>query len=469
MSRFLNIIFAMDKNNGFGNKGKLPGWNCKDDLKFFREKTKQNVIITGRKTYEGMPVLKDREMYIFTKGIFLNSNQFGDKFIKLKDVKTLKDIKEESEEKNKKIFLIGGLQTINFFMQNHNDKINNIYISIINDKKEKYVCDTFFNTRLLENFVITEKDERDTFTVLTLTNSNFGEWQYLNKLQECLDEGNIKIGRNGETTSFFCSQNNLKFDLRNNSFPLLTTKKMFTRGIIEELLFFLRGETDTKKLEEKNVNIWKGNTNRDFLDNNGLHSLREGLMGPMYFYQIRNFNAPYNQQTGEKLDTGKNYFDQLEYVINQIKHDPSSRRIIATVLNPEQVFDGVLFPCHSIVLHFYVDSDNNELDMYCYNRSSDLFLGLPFNIASSSLLLIIIAKLCNLKPRFFYLGLGDQHLYSNQYKVAKQQLSRIPYQFPKIEISKELNSLEDLETLESTDFKITDYSCHSSIKVEMVS
>ena len=227
-------------------------------------------------------------------------------------------------------------------------------------------------------------------------------------------------------------------------------------------MFFIRGQTDSKILESKGVNIWKGNTSREFLDSIDMPNRREGLMGPMYGYQWRHYNSSYNEDHG--IHGG---VDQLQYVIDLIINDPSSRRIMMTTFNPSQVYEGVLFPCHSIVSQFYVEGEC--LDMYCYNRSVDLFLGLPFNIASSSLLLILISKLTNKIPRKFILGLGDIHIYKEHYDAVKVQLSRPCYKFPNLEIKREIKSIKDLETLELSDVEIRDYHHHPAIKADMIS
>jgi thymidylate synthase len=237
---------------------------------------------------------------------------------------------------------------------------------------------------------------------------------------------------------------------------------MFLRGIVEELLFFIRGETDSKILENKNVNIWKGNTDRKFLDSVGMEDRKEGIMGPLYGYQWRHFNADYDENNTTPLDKG---IDQLQNVIDTIKRDPSSRRILLTSYNPCQSKQGVLYPCHSIIIQFYVSEE--FLDMYCYNRSQDLFLGVPFNIASSSLLLLLIAKVVNLTPRYLNIGMGDIHIYKQHYEAVETQLDRLPYRFPKIEI-KDVKSLKDIENLKYEDFILIDYLHYPVIKSEMI-
>ena len=287
------------------------------------------------------------------------------------------------------------------------------------------------------------------------------EKQYLSLLNDVYKNGNEKVGRNGMTKSMFGKT--LTFDLT-EGYPLLTTKKMFFRGIVEELLFFIRGQTDTNILEEKKINIWKGNTNREFLDLIGKNKRRKGIMGPMYGYQWRNYNSEYDE---EKACSKNDGIDQLKNVIENIRNDPHSRRILLTDFNPLQVHEGVLFPCHSIIIQFYVHDGN--LDMFCYNRSSDLFHGLPFNIASSSLFHILIAKITGLKARQFTLSLGDSHIYESHNEVVEKQLLREPLKCPKLEIMKDVKSIEDIEKLEFNDFKLVDYNSHGTLKVAMVS
>lgn len=283
--------------------------------------------------------------------------------------------------------------------------------------------------------------------------TELGEMQYLNLMSDILKNGDNRIGRNGVTMSMFGKH--MKFDLR-NGFPLLTTKKMFFRGIVEELLFFLRGDTDSKILEEKKINIWKGNTSKEFLEDRGLN-YEPGIMGPMYGYQWRRFGATYGT-----VDKG---IDQLANVINLIKNDPGSRRIIMTDYNPSQAEEGVLYPCHSIIIQFYVQ--NNFLDMFCYNRSQDVLLGVPFNIASSALLQIIIANITGLTPRFFNLSMGDSHIYDSHISAVREQICRVPYVFPQLELHK-LNDISDIEKLKYNDFILSGYIYHPSIKAEMI-
>lgn len=298
------------------------------------------------------------------------------------------------------------------------------------------------------------------------------ETGYLALVENILKTGQIRPTRNSTVLSVF-SPDKLSFDLR-DGFPLLTTKKMFFRGIVEELLFFLRGETDSKILEKKGVNIWRDNTTREFLDKIGFTDRPEGDMGPMYGYQWRFFGSEYHsqkppQQSEQNPSQNPNWnsgIDQLQYVIDLIKSDPTSRRILMTAYNPNQAKEGVLYPCHSIVIQFYVDG--NYLDLHCYNRSQDIGLGVPFNIASTALLLAVVAKITDKIPRFMHITMGDAHIYSEHVPFLTEQLTRKPYQLPNMTINRDILSIEDINTLKYEDFSLTDYKSHSAIFMPMI-
>ena len=242
---------------------------------------------------------------------------------------------------------------------------------------------------------------------------------------------------------------------------------MFIRGIIEELLYFVRGQTDSKILSRKKVRIWEGNTTNEFIASRNL-PYNEGVMGPLYGYQWRTFNKPYKvDESGDPInDISSNNVDQLSSVINLIKTDPYSRRILLTSYNPAQAEEGVLFPCHSIVIQFYVH--DRYLDMLAVSRSCDFFLGAPFNIASYAIFMMMIARVTGLSPRHLNIQLADVHIYAEHYEACTRQLKRSPYKFPKMYIDKDLYTIKDMEDLEYDDFGLCDYSCHPGIKAQMV-
>lgn len=295
---------------------------------------------------------------------------------------------------------------------------------------------------------------------------NSEESQYLELLGEILQKGSQRDDRTGiGTLGLFGTR--LEFSLENGRVPMLTTKKMFAKGVIEELLFFLRGETDTKKLEAKGVNIWKGNTTRKFLDKRGLTNLSEGDMGKGYGFQWRNFGGYIDQVS----DGGTGYelynipgVDQLKKVINTLKYNPTDRRIIMSAWNPKQLDEMALPPCH-ILVQFYVDA--GKLSSQFYMRSVDTFLGLPFNILSYAVLTHIIAHTVGMEAQELVFVGGDTHIYQNHLQQVSEQIKREPYPFPTMKINKQLFEVEDIESLKFEDFKFINYQSHPAIKAEM--
>lgn len=291
---------------------------------------------------------------------------------------------------------------------------------------------------------------------------NEEETKYLELLGDILVNGSERSDRTGVgTKGLFGTQ--LRFSLENNKVPMLTTKKMFAKGIVEELLFFLRGETDSKKLEAKGVNIWKGNTTREFLDKRGLQYLPEGDMGKGYGFQWRKFGATENCDNSH-CQADPFGIDQLSQVIHTLKNNPTDRRIIMSAWNPAQLSEMALPPCHMFV-QFYVD--NGKLSSQFYMRSVDTFLGLPFNILSYATLTRIVAATVGMETKELIFVGGDTHIYKNHIESVKEQLCREPFAFPIMKINKELSSVKDIEALEFKDFEFIGYESHKSIKAEM--
>lgn len=453
--QMFDVILAMSKDNGIGFEGKLP-WHVKEELDLFKKKTEGSTLVVGRKTVLSLPLLKNRDIIVLSKSETWDDIQ--------KDVRcgmffcVFKSIAEvEKTHPKLRMFIAGGAEIYNEVFSNWRHRINEVHLSVM---EGDHKCDTFVEFNPSE-WTVKSKTVHNGFTHYVLSPVESDEILYLSLLRNVFDMGSVKIGRNGETKSMFGQA--LTFDLT-NGFPLLTTKRMFWRGVVEELLFFIRGETDSNKLSSKKIKIWDGNTSRGFLDSIGKKRRPVGVMGPMYGYQWRNYNAPYDELTASPTENG---LDQLKNVVETIRNDPDSRRILITDFNPLQAGDGVLYPCHSIILQFYVQ--DGYLDMFCYNRSSDLFHGLPFNIASSSLLLSLIAKITNLIPRKFILSLGDSHIYKSHYDVVQEQLKRIPYKFPTLCIKKEIKTVEDMESLSYEDLCVENYTSYTTLKAAMVS
>jgi len=287
------------------------------------------------------------------------------------------------------------------------------------------------------------------------------EEQYLNLIREILERGTWEEGRNGRTKSVF--GHSMRFSLKNGTIPILTTKKTAWKSCLKELLWFIQGDTDTKILQNQNVHIWDGNTTREFLDSRGLQHYREGLIGPGYGFQWRHFNAAYNADTGSPRDeTG---IDQLNQIVEALK-DPAqrtSRRLIMTAWNPLQLNEMALPPCH-IMCQFNVH-DGNKLSCAMYQRSCDVPLGSPFNIASYSFLTHLLAKHCGLEAYEFVYFMGNCHIYEDHIEPMRTQIERKPFEFPTIEIKTLRDNINEYEI---DDFVINGYQSGEQIRMNMV-
>lgn len=438
-----DVILCTDKNGGIGLNLRMA-WQCPEELQRFKELTAGSLLIMGRKTVQHLPKLEGRTILCITKDLKLNTVKYANRVHLFSSIDSALEFAGQKYP-SKNLFVAGGGAIYKEVFTNHLPRIRHVHLSVM---RKEFHCDT--HVSIPREFLIEESEEFTDFVAYRMRRGHSQEDQYTTLVTSLLKNGRMRPSRNSPVKSSFV--NHLTFDLR-NEFPLLTTKKMFWRGVVEELLFFLRGETNSKLLEEKGVNIWKGNTSREFLDAHGFKDRAEGEMGPMYGYQWRRFN-------------GDESCDQLANLLHHLRTDSNSRRLLMTDYNPAQASEGVLYPCHSIVLQFYVEGE--YLDMFCYNRSSDVFLGLPFNIASSSLLLCIIAKACQLTPRYFNLTLGDTHIYSTHLTACEEQIARTPYVLPTLTINPDLYSISDLEELKLEDFVLEGYKSHPSIKAEMV-
>ena len=285
------------------------------------------------------------------------------------------------------------------------------------------------------------------------------EYQYLNLIQNIIDNGTWEEGRNGKTKSIF--GNMMRFSLIDGKIPILTTKKTAWKTCLKELLWFIRGKTNNNLLKEQGVHIWDGNSTPEFLKSRGLSHYSDGELGPIYGHQWRHFNAKWE---GDEDYTGEGV-DQLQQIIDALK-DPkqrTSRRLIISAWNPCQLDDMALPPCH-ILCQFNIH-DGNKLSCAMFQRSCDFFLGIPINIASYSMLTHILAKHCGLEAYEFIHSMGNIHLYENAIDAAKLQITREPYPFPTVSIKEVRENINDYKV---EDFEIHNYKSHEAIKVEMV-
>ena len=293
---------------------------------------------------------------------------------------------------------------------------------------------------------------------------NAEEMQYLDLCRQILDKGFIEEGRNGYTKSVFGHM--MRFNLTNNTIPILTTKKTAWKTCLKELMWFIRGQTNNKILKEQGVHIWDANGSREFLDSRGLTNYEVDELGPIYGAQWRSFNAEICE-TGEKFDTPSSYkgVDQLQQIIDALK-DPkqrTSRRLIMTAWNPCQLDNMALPPCH-ILCQFNVH-DGNKLSCSMYQRSCDMFLGVPFNIASYSFLTHLLAHHCGLEAYEFVYFMGNCHIYDAHMEAVQQQLNRTPYKFPTVQITSRHDNINDYQVEE---FNVKDYVSHDTIRAPLI-
>ena len=261
---------------------------------------------------------------------------------------------------------------------------------------------------------------------------HFQERQYLSLIKNIIDNGVKEVGRNGTTYSEIGGM--MRFSLKDNTIPLMTTKKLAWRTCLKELLWFVKGDTSNDNLQKDNVKIWNGNATRKFLDSRGLYNLKENDLGPVYGHQWRFWNAKYDNS--EMNYTGKG-IDQLQNIIDEIKYckdnNETSRRLIMSAWNPEQIDEMALPPCH--VLSQYHITEGNKLSCSLYQRSGDMGLGIPFNIASYSFLTHLLAKHCDLEAGDFVHFIGNMHIYDDHIDVLKEQIVKETFDFPKLYIN----------------------------------
>jgi len=283
--------------------------------------------------------------------------------------------------------------------------------------------------------------------------------QYRVLVKKILKYGDFKYGRNGNTISSF--GNKMTFCLRNNKVPFLSTKKLAWKSCLRELLWFMKGSTDNRILTKNNVRIWNGNADKKFLEKRGLDYSIDGDLGPIYGHQWRFFDAEY-------VDCETNYngkgIDQLNNIVNSLNdvNDRYSRRLILSAWNPKQLDEMALPPCH-VMSQFNVSSDN-KLSCLLFQRSGDIGLGVPFNIASYAMLTHILATHCNLQPNKLIHVIGDAHIYEDHIESLKKQIVRPHYNMPEIFINKK----DHIDDYEFDDIKIENYKYHPSIKMKMI-
>lgn len=477
---FFNLVVCCDSKYGIGKNNNIP-WKFTKDIKQFKMLTlgnktledKYNIVIMGRNTYDSIPnyyrPLKNRINiilsntltptekykledfdYVIKNPIFFNNINFL-----LIYINTISPFTNEC-------FIIGGSKIYNIFLDLK--LINKIFLTKINDAI--YNCDVVFEFskykkqfELIENTYFKDVNKIN-FTLNTLayciySYTNKEENKFINTVNKILNKGVYNIDRSKVGTLSIFGKS-FTYDIKNYRLPLFTHRKVFLRGIIEELLFFISGSTDTKILEKKGINIWKGHTSRKFLDSRGLNHLKEGDMGRGYSHQLRNWG-------GDNKNKG---IDQLEYVIDQIKNNPTSRRILFSYWNPSDL-DKVALPACHLLYQFNVNTNTNELSCSFYQRSNDFCLANNFNVCSAAILTFMLCKICNLKPGKIIHTIGNIHIYSNQIEVTKEFIKNKPYNAPLLFIDDPDDKIKKIEDFKYEHFKLLFYNSYKKYKIDM--
>lgn len=471
-----HVVFAAEKYGGIGYKNDLP-WRLPSDMTYFAELTttvkdptslSRNAVIMGRKTWESLPVryrpLPGRLNVILSSNAdslatvskdIVYASSFDDALRKIQEMR------EADAASIEQVFVIGGVRV--FLEALKHVSCNKIYVTHVLDGGDA-LYDTFLPLSELKSDWVLERRHADIyekncqFHHAVYTRKNHEEQWYLDLIQGILDRqrGKVRLDRTRVgTLSEFGKQ--LCFDLRYH-FPLLTTKRVFWKGVVEELLWMLSGCTNATVLAARGVHIWDKNGTRAFLDQRGLTHLREGDLGPVYGHQWRHFGAPYE---GCDTDYTGRGVDQIASIVSLIRDDPTSRRIVLQAWNPMQLDEMALPPCH-MSAQFYVS--DGMLSCQMYQRSADLGLGVPFNIASYALLTYMLAHVCGLTPGMFIHAIGDAHVYSNHVSALELQLQRPPRPFPLLRFTRRVTSMDDFK---AEDFVIHNYHPHPSVKMDM--
>lgn len=456
----MKLILAVTKSGGISKNGRIP-WNIPADLRFFREKTYGSTVIMGRKTFNSITTLLPGRMNLIVSRTAAIPSYLSDtpsstsgKIMNITDTIVMGS---DLEKSGKDVWVIGGSEIALAF----ESYIHEIYLSVVN---KDYECDVF-----VPPFVMNALNHRDSIGEIVLktddfTTYRFSSWKnheeikFQNLIRKIYESGTEeKNERTGfGTRSIFGAQ--LEFSLKGRKIPMSTLRPCFIKGIFEELMWFFRGQTNSKILEDKRVMVWTGNSSREALDSLGLQNLSEGDCGPIYGFQWRHWGAEYKDCHTDY--TGKG-IDQLSILINTIKTNPSSRRMLVSGWNVSDLTSMCLPPCHTF---YQFNVSDGYLDCHYYQRSSDIFLAGHWNITSASLFTILLAHFTGLRPGKLIVSYGNVHIYNNHLEYVPDYLKNTPYLYPTIRISKTRENLWDYEF---DDLTISGYRSHKGDKLKM--
>ena len=471
------LVIARDEHNGIGRDGRIP-WVNKSDIDAFRivtttttEPAKKNLVVAGYRTREEMPVsLKNR--YLVTLG--RDASYTPPPGVEARDIEHT--------------FIVGGRAATLAFYKRYGLPT----CLVLTRVDGVFDCDVHIDDDelWLDHYALYAKKRLDGATtfVYVLRGSTASvippgvraagivpdETRYTDLVRDILEHGERRDDERTGVGALSVFGRQLRFDLE-HSFPLFTTKRTFFRGVVEELAWFLSGETDASILERRGVGIWMGNSSRDFLDRSGL-PYPEGVCGPIYGAQWRHFGGEYFPTTGSSIGG----VDQIKAVIESIRTAPESRRHLVTSLNPSVLDDVVLMPCH-VLAQFYASAPHRDekrrLSCHVYQRSCDVGLGLPFNVASYALLTHLVAASTDCVPGELVMSLGDVHVYRNHVDAMRDILTRTPHAPPTVRLADRIvNAATTSDPLGVIDAFIDDpvgsvrlcgYMAHERVKLEM--
>lgn len=456
------VIAGHDLKWGIGKNGQIP-WSRtpegKADMNWFKEMTtmaENTVVIMGRKTYESIPPrfrpLADRINVVITAQNLRSDSH------NLIYVKSFEDALKwcARDQPLGPVFVIGG-QSVYKQAVAH-PLCREVYLNKLPFDAQ---CDVVFPAHLLTASFEAKPWPNDSINATHYVAVNRGEVAYLDAMRHILKEG-ITIENRTGIPALTTDPKIIKIDLyepgRGPLLPLLTTKRVPLKWIYHELMWFLSGASDVKYLKENGVTIWDANSSREFLDKRGLNHYKEGEVGPAYGYQWRHWGAKYG--------SGESGLDQIRRIIEGLKKEPYSRRHVLTAWNPAQIDETALPPCHVMLQLIARPGKNGEptqLDGSLLMRSTDWFLGLPWNIAGYALLLHMIGKVTGMRPSALFVASNVPHIYVNHVDACMTQLERTPRRFPTVD----LPEMKDITDLDYKDIRVNDYFPHPAIKAEM--
>lgn len=460
------IVAYSSGSRGIGKDGRIPWGSISKDKERFVERTVGRTVIMGSRTFFSLPArfrpLPKRGNVVITR---TPSDPRFDPYRKdtlICDLPTALRLADSTPPSD--LVVIGGEQIYREFLP----LCTEVWATVVYSKSE---CDTFFPL-LSDEFNIEEvgalctSEEGVGFRFVRISRETPSraapaDKEYLRLARRVLDrsEGKVRPDRTGTGThSIFGEQ--IRFDISKCA-PLLTTKRVPWRSCIEELLWFMKGQTDANLLKEKGVNIWNGNSTREFLDRVGLSRLEAGDCGANYSFQWRFSGQKYTDCHERYLPYTR--YDQLNNVLTMLRTTPHSRRIFMSAWNPLDLENTVLPPCH-VSAQFYVD--RGILSCHVYQRSCDVFLGLPWNIFSYSALTHVLAKMADLVPGELVMSFGDVHIYTDHVQQIKEQMARAPICPPVMRMRDSVRE-KAFEALSLEDFELIEYNAHPSIRGTM--